>query len=111
MRYGSSFAVVSSFMHSANKRLQLFDVFSKLGCFTKNTFYLEKNPTIVNFPVKNVDMKELLNEEAQKTNPNSDPDSIATRTRSKHVVDLVHDNHNSQQWFSKSMNWIQQNIK
>jgi len=38
---------------------------------------LEKNPTIVNFPVKNVDMKELLNEEAQKTNPNTVYDLVA----------------------------------
>ncbi|CAF1356010.1 unnamed protein product [Adineta steineri] len=30
--------------------------------FTKNTFYLEKNPTIVNFPIKNVDLRELLPE-------------------------------------------------
>ncbi|CAF0812132.1 unnamed protein product [Adineta ricciae] len=30
--------------------------------FTKNTFFLEKNPTIVNFPIKNVDLRELLPE-------------------------------------------------
>ncbi|XP_072165657.1 ubiquitin carboxyl-terminal hydrolase 39-like [Diadema setosum] len=28
--------------------------------FTKNTFFVEKNPTIVNFPVKNIDLAELL---------------------------------------------------
>lgn len=28
--------------------------------FTRNTFFLEKNPTIVNFPIKNVDLTELL---------------------------------------------------
>ncbi|XP_036318727.1 U4/U6.U5 tri-snRNP-associated protein 2 isoform X2 [Rhagoletis pomonella] len=28
--------------------------------FTKNTFFLEKNPTIVNFPIKNVDFGEIL---------------------------------------------------
>lgn len=28
--------------------------------FTKNTFFVEKNPTIVNFPIKNVDLTELL---------------------------------------------------
>eukprot|EP00057_Strongylocentrotus_purpuratus_P000880 XP_001185686.2 PREDICTED: U4/U6.U5 tri-snRNP-associated protein 2 isoform X1 [Strongylocentrotus purpuratus] len=28
--------------------------------FTKNTFFVEKNPTIVNFPVKNIDLAEML---------------------------------------------------
>ncbi|PNF30786.1 U4/U6.U5 tri-snRNP-associated protein 2 [Cryptotermes secundus] len=28
--------------------------------FTKNTFFVEKNPTIVNFPVKNVDFGDIL---------------------------------------------------
>lgn len=28
--------------------------------FTKNTFFLEKNPTIVNFPIKNIDMSMYL---------------------------------------------------
>ena len=28
--------------------------------FTRNTFFLEKNPTIVNFPINNVDLSELL---------------------------------------------------
>ncbi|XP_054163499.1 U4/U6.U5 tri-snRNP-associated protein 2-like [Oppia nitens] len=28
--------------------------------FTRNTFFIEKNPTIVNFPLKNVDFTELL---------------------------------------------------
>ena len=28
--------------------------------FTRNTFFLEKNPTIVNFPIKNVDLTDLL---------------------------------------------------
>lgn len=26
--------------------------------FTKNNFFVEKNPTIVNFPVKNLEMKD-----------------------------------------------------
>lgn len=45
--------------------------------FTKNTFYLEKNPTIVNFPVSNIDLRELLSEENQKSNPNTVYDLIA----------------------------------
>ncbi|XP_043212765.1 U4/U6.U5 tri-snRNP-associated protein 2-like isoform X2 [Amphibalanus amphitrite] len=28
--------------------------------FTKNTFFVEKNPTIVNFPIKNIDLAEYL---------------------------------------------------
>ena len=31
--------------------------------FTKNTFFVEKNPTIVNFPVKNVDMADIMTDE------------------------------------------------
>jgi len=45
--------------------------------FTKNTFYLEKNPTIVNFPIKNVDLRELLNAEGLASNPNTVYDLIA----------------------------------
>ncbi|RNA21311.1 U4 tri-snRNP-associated 2 [Brachionus plicatilis] len=45
--------------------------------FTKNVFYLEKNPTIVNFSAKNVDLKDLLSEENKKNNPNTVYDLIA----------------------------------
>jgi hypothetical protein len=31
--------------------------------FTKNTFFVEKNPTIVNFPVKSIELGDLLSEE------------------------------------------------
>ncbi|NWW47735.1 SNUT2 protein, partial [Pedionomus torquatus] len=31
--------------------------------FTKNNFFVEKNPTIVNFPITNVDLREDLSEE------------------------------------------------
>merc|ERR1712038_71609 len=35
--------------------------------FTKNTFYVEKNPTIVNFPIKAVEFGgDLLTEEAKQ---------------------------------------------
>lgn len=34
--------------------------------FTKNTFYIEKNPTIVNFPVKNIDLSEYLTDEVRE---------------------------------------------
>lgn len=29
-----------------------------LARFTKNNFYVEKNPTIVNFPVKNLELRD-----------------------------------------------------
>lgn len=45
--------------------------------FTKNTFYLEKNPTIVNFPVSNIDLHELLSAQNKKLNPNAVYDLIA----------------------------------
>ncbi|VEL44186.1 unnamed protein product [Protopolystoma xenopodis] len=35
--------------------------------FVKNIFTLEKNPTIVNFPIKGVDFGELLEPEARAT--------------------------------------------
>lgn len=41
--------------------------------FTRNTFFLEKNPTIVNFPIKNVDLSELFvndNKNNETTNGN-----------------------------------------
>lgn len=37
--------------------------------FTKNTFYVEKNPTIVNFPIKAIEFGELLAPEAKKRYP------------------------------------------
>ena len=47
--------------------------------FTKNTFFVEKNPTIVNFPVKNIDFGEFLTEEAKKSHQgvNTNYDLIA----------------------------------
>lgn len=45
--------------------------------FTRNTFFLEKNPTIVNFPIKDVDLTELLEAESQKENEKVCYDLIA----------------------------------
>jgi U4/U6.U5 tri-snRNP-associated protein 2 len=28
--------------------------------FTKNNFFVEKNPTLVNFPLKNLDLKDCI---------------------------------------------------
>uniref|UniRef100_H2Z993 ubiquitinyl hydrolase 1 n=1 Tax=Ciona savignyi TaxID=51511 RepID=H2Z993_CIOSA len=36
--------------------------------FTKNLFFIEKNPTIVNFPVTNIDLEELIAVDADVPN-------------------------------------------
>jgi U4/U6.U5 tri-snRNP-associated protein 2 len=41
--------------------------------FTKNTFYVEKNPTIVNFPIKSIEFGDFLTEEAKEKYPNGAP--------------------------------------
>ncbi|XP_064353780.1 ubiquitin carboxyl-terminal hydrolase 39 [Dromaius novaehollandiae] len=45
--------------------------------FTKNNFFVEKNPTIVNFPITNVDLREYLSEEVQAVHANTTYDLIA----------------------------------
>ncbi|XP_077285561.1 ubiquitin specific protease 39 [Arctopsyche grandis] len=45
--------------------------------FTKNTFFVEKNPTVINFPVKNIDFGEFLTPE------------IKAQYNGKTVYDLV----------------------
>lgn len=50
--------------------------------FTKNTFFLEKNPTIVNFPIKNVDFAEILTPKNRETHK---------RTKYSLVANIVHD--------------------
>ena len=37
--------------------------------FTRNTFFVEKNPTIVNFPIKNLDFSEFLSNDNSKKSP------------------------------------------
>ncbi|KAG5673426.1 hypothetical protein PVAND_003474 [Polypedilum vanderplanki] len=50
--------------------------------FTKNTFFVDKNPTIVNFPVKNVDFGDILTPEHKKNH---------TETRYNLIANIVHD--------------------
>jgi hypothetical protein len=51
--------------------------------FTRNNFYLEKNPTIVTFPVKNLEMKEFLVRLHTDTGSgNSDPSSSSSSSSS-----------------------------
>ncbi|KAI3676596.1 hypothetical protein L1987_86207 [Smallanthus sonchifolius] len=51
--------------------------------FTKNNFFVEKNPTLVNFPVKNLELKDYIplpkeeEEERARSNSNSKYDLIA----------------------------------
>lgn len=45
--------------------------------FTKNNFFVEKNPTIVNFPITNVDLREYLSEEVQAVHAHTTYDLIA----------------------------------
>ncbi|XP_041066354.1 U4/U6.U5 tri-snRNP-associated protein 2 isoform X1 [Carcharodon carcharias] len=44
--------------------------------FTKNNFFIEKNPTIVNFPITNVDLREYLSEEVQAIHKHTTYDLI-----------------------------------
>lgn len=45
--------------------------------FTKNTFFVEKNPTIVNFPVKNVDFADVMTEEVKAKHKHTTYDLVA----------------------------------
>lgn len=52
--------------------------------FTKNNFFIEKNPTLVNFPVKNLELKEYIPLPAPRVNK---------KLRSKYdlIANIVHD--------------------
>lgn len=52
--------------------------------FTKNNFFIEKNPTLVNFPVKNLELKDYIPLPAPKENE---------KLRSKYdlIANIVHD--------------------
>ena len=53
-----------SFIHSLNLCIDLSRfIILYIKRFTKNTFFVEKNPTIVNFPVKGIEFGDLLSEE------------------------------------------------
>nr|XP_043634910.1 U4/U6.U5 tri-snRNP-associated protein 2-like [Erigeron canadensis] len=53
--------------------------------FTKNNFFVEKNPTLVNFPVKNLELKDYI--------PLPTPAKEEERVRSKYdlIANIVHD--------------------
>eukprot|EP00598_Pedospumella_elongata_P014387 CAMPEP_0185003970 /NCGR_PEP_ID=MMETSP1098-20130426/77978_1 /TAXON_ID=89044 /ORGANISM="Spumella elongata, Strain CCAP 955/1" /LENGTH=650 /DNA_ID=CAMNT_0027531715 /DNA_START=17 /DNA_END=1965 /DNA_ORIENTATION=+ len=51
--------------------------------FTRNNFYLEKNPTIVTFPVKNLEMKEYLQVPAAAGDVEGDGSSVDKNDKKK----------------------------
>ena len=73
--------------------------------FTKNTFFVEKNPTIVNFPVKEIEFGDLLTAEAKEKykNMNTTYDLIAnvvhegSPTTGNYKVHVLHKGSNN--WF------------
>ncbi|KAK9822309.1 hypothetical protein WJX74_006032 [Apatococcus lobatus] len=65
------------------KRLPQFMVLH-LKRFTKNNFFIEKNPTIVNFPVKNLELRDILPvPETQK--------GAASGSKYDLIANMVHD--------------------
>ncbi|XP_013872772.1 ubiquitin carboxyl-terminal hydrolase 39 isoform X1 [Austrofundulus limnaeus] len=71
--------------------------------FTKNNFFVEKNPTIVNFPITNVDLSEYLTEEAQATEKNTSYDLVANvvhdgkPTEGSYRIHVLH--HGTGKWY------------
>uniref|UniRef100_A0AAR2LYI0 Ubiquitin carboxyl-terminal hydrolase 39 n=1 Tax=Pygocentrus nattereri TaxID=42514 RepID=A0AAR2LYI0_PYGNA len=71
--------------------------------FTKNNFFVEKNPTIVNFPITNVDLREYLTEEAQATEKNTTYDLVANvvhdgkPTEGAYRIHVLH--HGTGKWY------------
>ena len=51
--------------------------------FAKNTFYVEKNPTIVNFPIKSIEFGDFLTDEAKLQYPNGAPYDL--------IANIVHE--------------------
>uniref|UniRef100_A0A8C5EKX9 ubiquitinyl hydrolase 1 n=1 Tax=Gouania willdenowi TaxID=441366 RepID=A0A8C5EKX9_GOUWI len=71
--------------------------------FTKNNFFIEKNPTIVNFPITNVDLREYLTEEAQITEKNTTYNLVANvvhdgkPTEGAYRIHVLH--HGTGKWY------------
>ncbi|XP_072493063.1 ubiquitin carboxyl-terminal hydrolase 39 isoform X2 [Notamacropus eugenii] len=71
--------------------------------FTKNNFFVEKNPTIVNFPITNVDLREYLSEEVQAVHKNTTYDLIANivhdgkPTEGSYRIHVLH--HGTGKWY------------
>lgn len=71
---GSTEKEYKTYKDSVMKRFQLEQlpryIILYIKRFTKNTFFVEKNPTIVNFPIKSVDFGELLTPEVRQRHTN-----------------------------------------
>lgn len=112
------FQLLSKFNGSTEKEYQTYkDNFSKrfeitrlpqfiilyIKRFTKNTFFVEKNPTIVNFPVKNVDFGEFLTEGVRKQHKSTNYNLIANIVHDgeqKNGTWKLHVYHkNTKQWY------------
>uniref|UniRef100_A0AC34QEH6 USP domain-containing protein n=1 Tax=Panagrolaimus sp. JU765 TaxID=591449 RepID=A0AC34QEH6_9BILA len=71
--------------------------------FEKNRFFVEKNPTIVNFPISNVDLYDCISEDARSLHKFTTYDLITnivhdgTPEKGTYRVQLVH--HGTGKWF------------
>ncbi|KAL7292177.1 hypothetical protein TKK_0014132 [Trichogramma kaykai] len=71
--------------------------------FTKNTFFVEKNPTIINFPIKNIDFGDILTPEVKALHPSTSYDLVANivhdgePSNGTYKVHILHKG--SQQWY------------
>ena len=65
-----------------------------LGRFTKNNFYLEKNHTIVNFPVKNLEMKDYVSSSSSSASSStSSKNDISVSEKYDLIANICHDSH------------------
>eukprot|EP01117_Protostelium_nocturnum_P008417 TRINITY_DN3008_c0_g1_i1.p1 TRINITY_DN3008_c0_g1~~TRINITY_DN3008_c0_g1_i1.p1 ORF type:complete len:557 (+),score=203.13 TRINITY_DN3008_c0_g1_i1:108-1673(+) len=71
------------------KRFRLIDLPQYLVChikrFTKNNFFVEKNPTIITCPLKNLDVRDYLSPNSKYKGP----------TRYDLIASIIHDSENS----------------
>ncbi|KAK2108919.1 U4/U6.U5 tri-snRNP-associated protein 2 [Saguinus oedipus] len=66
----------------------------------KNSFFVEKNPTIINFPITNVDLREYLSEEVQAVHKNTTYDLIANDDKpseGSYQIHVLH--HGTGKWY------------
>ncbi|GKD34225.1 U4/U6.U5 tri-snRNP-associated protein 2-like protein [Tanacetum coccineum] len=60
---------------------------SKCSRFTKNNFFVEKNPTLVNFPVKNLELKDYI----PLPTPPREEEEKKLRTKYDLIANIVHE--------------------
>lgn len=60
--------------------------------FYKNEYFIEKNPTIVNFPIRNLDLTEFVwNEETKKSESDINGDTPKEVYKYDLVANIIHD--------------------